>query len=200
MTSQINSARFIPADFTLHTFIPEMGIEIWVNVDKKSAIGYSGKSKKYSFFYRYSTVDRMYAAITEFVTREQEFTNRKAAEKTAKKLANAAINAADHFAVGDIIVNSWGWEQTNIDFFRVTSVKGKTIDVEEVYIKQVEGSTYSHGMACEVVPTNVKKENGDSYKLRIKSGYNGGAAICQPKSYYYMHKWDGRPMYCSWYA
>jgi hypothetical protein len=44
------------------------------------------------------------------------------------------------------------------------------------------------------------KPNGDTYNLRVKSGYNGDVALSQPASYYYMHKWDGRSMYKSWYA
>jgi hypothetical protein len=199
-TSPINASRYIPSDLTESIVKPEIGLEVYWNSEKLSAIGFNGKSKKSNFYYRFRTPEQMTNHIEVFVKNTVAAAERKAAEKVAKKSANAAISAADHFSIGDIIVNSWGWEQTNVNFYVVTAVKGKTITVSEVYLAQVEGSMYSHGMACEVVPTTELKPNGDTYNLRVKSGYNGDVALSQPASYYYMHKWGGRPMYKSWYA
>ena len=199
-TSSINAARYIPSELTESIIKPEFGLEVYWNSEKLSAIGFAGKNRKSNFYYRFRTQEQMTNCIESFVNSIIEAAMKKAAEKAAKKSANAAISAADHFSIGDIIVNSWGWEQTNIEFYIVTAVKGKTITVSEVYGAQVEGSMYAHGMACEVVPTTELKPNGTTYNLRVKSGYNGAVALSQPASYYYMHKWDGRPMYKSWYA
>jgi hypothetical protein len=199
-TSTINPARYIPTAMTKSIVNEKYGIEVHYNEEQKIAIGYCGKSKKHNFYNRYTSADRMMTAIDTFVNNVINNADAKEKAKEKQKAAAAQLSATDHFNVGDIIVNSWGWEQTNIEFYTVTAVKGKTIEVAEVYSQQVEGSMYGHGMACNVTPSNVIKENGDTYKLRIKPGYNGGAAICQPESYYYMHKWDGRPMYQSWYA
>ena len=199
-TSPINALRHIPSDLTESIVKPELGLEVYWNSEKLSAIGFAGKNKKSNFYYRFRTPEQMTTCIEGFVKNTIEAAEKKAAEKAAKKSANAAISAADHWKIGDIIVNSWGWEQTNIDFYVVTAVKGKTITVAEVYGAQVEGTMYAHGMACDVVPTSELKPNGKTYNLRVKSGYNGDAALSQPESYYYMHKWSGRPMYKSWYA
>lgn len=199
-TSPINALRYIPSDLTESIIKPELGLEVYWNSEKLSAIGFAGKSKKSNFYCRFRTPEQMTAQIAGFVKNTIEAAEKKATDKAAKKSANAAIAAADHFSIGDVIVNSWGYEQTNIDFFIVTAVKGKTITVSEVYREQVAGTMYAHGMACDVVPTTELKPNAKTYNLRVKSGYNGAAALSQPESYYYMHKWDGRPMYKSWYA
>ena len=117
--------------------------------------------------------------------------------KAAKKEADKNTLATDFYNVGDIIVNSWGWEQTNIDFYQVVKTTKKCIFAEEIGQTVEKDSEYSHGMACNVLPTqNQFVKNGDKYRLTVKA--NG--ALSNPASYYYMHKWDGRPMYKSWYA
>ena len=200
MKSAINSSRFIPTSYTEVIVIPELGLEVYQSITNKTAIGFVGKGKNNNFHYRYTSVERMETAINEWVQRQKDFAERKAAEKANKKKLNDEINAKDHFKVGDFIVNTWGWEQTNVDFYIVTDVKDKTIEIKEVYGSRVEGSDYSHGMACEVVPTPRLIEDGKSYKLRVKSGYQGSVALSNPKSFYYMHKWSGKPEYNSWYA
>lgn len=128
------------------------------------------------------------------ITRNEEHRN---SEKEKARKANAEVNASDFYKVGDVIVNTWGYEQTNVDFYQVTEMTAKTIKIKEIYSAMVSGSEYSHGMACNVVPVlNDFKENGREYALRVKDKGN----LSNPASYYYMHKWDGRPEYKSWYA
>lgn len=200
MKSTINEARFIPSSYTQFIIIPEMGLEVYHSIQNKMAIGFVGKAKNQSFHYRYTSEERMFESINGWVEKQKEFADRKEKEKAEKKRLNDEINAKDHFKVGDFIVNTWGYEQTNVDFYIVTDVKDKTIEIKEVYGSTVKDSMYSHGMACEVVPTTKLIENGKSYKLRVKSGYQGSVALSNPKSFYYMHKWSGRPEYNSWYA
>jgi hypothetical protein len=119
------------------------------------------------------------------------------AEKQKRREADAAVQAADFYKVGDIVVNTWGYEQTNVDFYEVVKVGNKTIEIKEIGAATVEGSMYSHGMACELTPEPGKfLVNGKSYRLKVKAG----GALSSPEGYYYMHKWSGRPQYCSWYA
>jgi hypothetical protein len=120
----------------------------------------------------------------------------KEKEKQDKKKANEAVKASDFYKVDDIVVNSWGWEQTNIDFYKVTKVGNKTISLIRVNGEMVENSMLSHGMACEMMPTLDLAANGENYNLRVyANGY-----LSNPASYYYFHKWSGNAEYCSWYA
>jgi hypothetical protein len=122
---------------------------------------------------------------------------RREADKQKRKEADMNTLASDHYTEGDIIVNTWGWEQTNVNFYQVVKVGNRTIDIVEIDSAMTEGSMQSHGMACDVVPVKDSFRNeGDSYRLTVKSD----GVLSSPKSYYYMHKWDGRPEYKSWYA
>lgn len=98
--------------------------------------------------------------------------------------------------VGDILYSSWGYDQTNIDFYKVVDVKGKQVVVKALCSKQTEQNT-GNSMAAYVTPvldsergealTRFAKKDGDSYQIKI----NDCATAWM---------WDGRPKYESWYA
>ena len=53
--------------------------------------------------------------------------------------------------VGDIFYMSWGYEQTNVDFFRVEALKGKTqVVLKEVKLKMIEDKATSWASADRV--------------------------------------------------
>lgn len=45
-------------------------------------------------------------------------------------------------SVNDVFVSSWGWEQTNVNFYQVISIHGK----KTVVIREIRGACYSDGM------------------------------------------------------
>jgi len=198
--SSVNTQRLIPSALSLSHSHLNWGIEVFSSEEKLSAIAFSGKSKKADWHYRFRSLEQMAAHIEKWLGNVISKFEAQAAEKKQRAEQNAALSAADHYQVGDILYNSWGWEQTNIDFYLVTAVKNKTIEVQSVYPLQVEGSMYSHGMACMVVASEEINPNGESFQLKVKAGYRGSVMLSAPKSYYHFSKWDGRPLYRSWYA
>jgi hypothetical protein len=117
-----------------------------------------------------------------------------------KEVEENKVDPKDFYKIGDIVVNTWGYEQTNVEFYQVISMTARTIKVKRIYGTKVEGSTYSHGMACEVTPTKNKfyedKHEKYEYQLRVKKDGN----LSKPESFYHFHKWSGSPQYQSWYA
>lgn len=147
--------------------------------------------------YYFESEERRIEYLTTFYNNRVKIMADKAAEKAKTKELNAVLKASDHFKVGDIVTNTWGWEQTNVDIYKVTEVKNKTIKVIEIGQKVEPGSEGM--MSCSVLPDpEVVLEK--TYLLRLKTDGKGGARICDPASYYYFSKWDGRSMYKSWYA
>lgn len=167
---------------------------------KKSRFGI-----KYLFNYRFANEQRRIEYLGSFLDTEKQAKERKEQEKQEKKTLNADFKASDFFQVGDYVVNTWGYEQTNVEFYEVIEVKNKTIVVHEVGNMQVKGSVLSHGMANKVVPDGVKLKDSKPFALRLKMvNWNslGGVQcrICSPKSYYHFKKWSGEAQYQSWYA
>lgn len=115
--------------------------------------------------------------------------------KIRKEEGKERQTQATTLEVGDILDSSWGYEQTNVDFYQVTAVVGKrTIKIRKISHEMVEGSMISHGMACDVVPVK------DSFiGEEITKVVTCGDHISF-NSYRGASKWNGRPCYNSWYA
>ena len=61
--------------------------------------------------------------------------------------------------VGDIFYMSWGYEQTNVDFFRVKALRGKTqVILQQVYLEMTQDKSVS-GMSAD------RKYNSKNYSL-----------------------------------
>lgn len=167
---------------------------------KKTPKGKYLKEKQISA-YVYRTYEEAANAALKIALDITNFQKRREKEKEDKRKANAEVNACDFYNIGDIIVNTWGYEQSNVEFYQVVEIKPKTILIRKIFQEVENGSYYSHGMACNVLPVpNSFVVDGRmdklSYQLRVKAeGY-----LSQPESYYYFRKWVGKPEYCSWYA
>jgi hypothetical protein len=107
------------------------------------------------------------------------------------------VEAKEFYKIGDIVVNTWGYEQTNVGFFQVVDITARTIKIKEIDSKIFQDSMYAHGMACEVVAINDSfVENGEEYKLIVKKD----GLLSKAERFYYFTKWQGTPIYKSWYA
>ncbi len=89
-------------------------------------ITYRGRAKKPEFNYRYNSYDARTQKVTEWMQAQSKKTiNRKAEERK--------------LVVGDVLRASWGYEQTNIDYYKVTKLSGKTmVEIVEIGCKRVE--------------------------------------------------------------
>ena len=122
--------------------------------------------------------------------------------------------------VGDIFSASWGYEQTNVNFFQVIALVGKaSVRVREVYLDMIE-ETPTCGMAAdrtykltkELLPATSRscfikdQENGDL--KRIKPGFDAEPEKANEhcrfnlSSFADAHKCTGETVttYESWYA
>ena len=146
-------------------------------------VGSASKRAKNALAWEYHTSkanrDR---AIDSWVS----YYDRKAQEKADRQ--EAAKNFQHGLQVGDILSASWGYNQTNVNFYEVTRVVGKaTVEVREVQSKVVRES----GHALYVAPrkgkwtarsTTMKKRVSPSGSVKINSSISAS-------------EWNGKPMY-----
>ena len=115
--------------------------------------------------------------------------------------AEAGIKVGDYFSA------SWGYDQTNVTWFRVVGLTKKCVKIQEVY-----GSTVAdNGPITSVVPTITPKVgawvkvpegwseyDGDApapiLTKRIKQ-YGEDQFALAWESYADLYKWDGTPKY-----
>lgn len=94
--------------------------------------------------------------------------------------------------VGDVFYSSWGYDQTNIDFYVVEATKGKTM----CYLVPVGNKTVeSQGSADYVVPAIGTSPGYSRYGKGVWKKYNPKYKSFTMSSYETAHKWDGKPKY-----
>lgn len=94
--------------------------------------------------------------------------------------------------VGDVFYSSWGYDQTNIDFYVVEATKGKTM----CYLVPVGNKTVENqGSADYVVPAIGTSPGYSRYGKGVWKKYNPKYKSFTMSSYETAHKWDGKPKY-----
>ena len=134
------------------------------------------------------------------------------ANEYTKKIANSLMTEKEEVSIGDYFVMSWGYEQTNVDFFQVLSVTKKGVRIREVNPPMIKDDTEKGGMSANrtykldkailppcVHPSFVKnQEKGD---FKVLKNYGSSPQISMT-SYADAHleKKDEVTVYESWYA
>jgi hypothetical protein len=90
------------------------------------ALGFHGKADKPDFHYSYKTSARRNAAILA------HFEGIRANEKRAADRRAERKAFANPYKVGEVLNTCWGYDQTNVEYFEVTEVRGKHVILREL--------------------------------------------------------------------
>lgn len=156
----------------------------WEREGRIVGAAFVGRAVKPTWRYAFGTDDALRAKIAETVAAQKAHADRMAERKTQRE-------APSTLKVGDVLVSSWGYDQTNVDFYEVTAIVGKNM----VEIRPIAGTTpdkgSDRGMATAVKGHYV----GPAMRKHVKYG-----DTVRIKSYANARPWDGTPMYWSSYA
>jgi len=101
--------------------------------------------------------------------------------------------------VGDILKCSWGYEQTNVEFYKVTKIVGACkIEIVEVgHIQQDVNSS----MSCYVVPDENREIGERLIKTVAQNSWEkqDGTYHVKINGSISLTPWSGQPLYESWY-
>lgn len=164
----------------------------------KSKLGF-----KQEFAYRFKTMQEATQYIDKFMSEVKERIERNEREKQLKK--EAKKGAVNPFKVGDILYDSWGYDQTNIDFYQITKVNGMQIEMRELSQELTQSDGLS-SMAGYVTPRKGDFISEPIKKIvQVMTSYNSQTqsykASCYiPSKHGWISLWDGNKKYCSWYA
>lgn len=107
------------------------------------ALGFVGKAEKPAFNYRFESA----IARAKYVGEWMQMQDKRAAEKLEAKAVKKAQGRV--LAVGDVLCASWGYDQTNIDFYQVVELVGaKSVKVRAIAGDRIE----NQGDRGQVVP------------------------------------------------
>lgn len=118
------------------------GIEIFVNYESNTAAMFGGRRSKADWKYKFGDKFKMIKYIEEKV--KVVFDSNKAKEERKLKEKMEAELLRANVQVGDLFHTSWGYEQTNVDFFQVVERKSPT----RVVIRQIAKETVEETSWC----------------------------------------------------
>ena len=122
------------------------------------ARGYLRNGRNPKFNYRFSTDARR----TEYVT---TWASDLEAREASKLAARAAKKTSKHsLVVGDILNTSWGYDQTNVEFYQVVGLKAKTM----VMLRPIASIQHDES---HVLPAR-DSFTGEAFSKRVNAQYN----------------------------
>ena len=180
--------RFIPANSKEIVFEKANAV-VYKGLDSTILVGYIGKRTKHEFYYSFKTVEARDNFLDKWVKdREQSEQEIKRIKQERKELKSKPHT----MKVGDIMYSSWGYDQTNVDFYQVVGVAKNTVKLTEIQ-SSIRDSGYMSGYVKPVKDAFVSDE---VISKRLDGHNYGSLSSFQCLSPYK----DGEELYCSWYA
>ncbi len=160
---------------------PGINAQVWLTESKRGpvAIAFAGNRKNPDFHYQFKTAEARALHVQNWLASLRE-------RAGATKARQVAARAAHTLEVGSILYASWGYEQTNIDFYQVVEVVGKrTVKVQAI------SSRIDHSSAgADYVVAVPDSFHGDILTKRASSDNN-----IRISSYSSAGPWDGQAKY-----
>ena len=191
-TATKDIVRWIPQGMT--QYMPEIGdyrkdlFAVYVDMAKLTAIFYKGRSTKHVFYNRFQNVEQMKKKINDTISNLMSWEDRKAERKAQR-------SAPHTLKVGDILYSSWGYDQTNINFYQVTRIVGK----QSVEVREINSESTPEEGFMTAKKRAIKGAFYENEKPRV-CRVNGENNTIRLSSYEYAYPDDGRFHRYSWYA
>ena len=167
-------------------------VYVYTLAGKPYAIGFRGKVVKPTFHHSFKTEADRSKFVARFFKQIAE-TEAYLTDAKAKRKAEAA--KPHNFEVGLILTGSWGYEQTNVDFFEVVKIIGKNmVEIEQIGSQSATDAPEGYSSMSDHVVPNPESRTGKISRVKVVNG-----SVKSP-IYGTAHVWNGKPKYASWYA
>lgn len=137
---------------------------------KPAARGFYGKAAKPVFNFYFGDEARRDTFVNAWLAK-MEARSANMAARAAERAAKLA-KPQEFLKVGDVLRNSWGYDQTNVDYFEVTELIGKRTVVIKPLAQEVTETGFMCGN-CRPVPGKYL----DKPALRKQVGVDGAVKI-----------------------
>jgi hypothetical protein len=137
-------------------------VYVCVHKEIPVAAGYKGRSQKMAFNYRFRTIESRDKFVKDFMDKE----NAREEAKMAEKATPIALQ------VGDVLISTWGYEQTNVDYYKVLKLVGSTSVLVVKIGRQVIDTGDMQGKCVPDITTEIDEPfkrrvvNEDSIKIQ----------------------------------
>jgi len=152
-----------------------LGVEVYFFDDSRTAKGFAGKRAKPDFYIKFGSTERREEYVNKWLDGLRKSMEDKIARRSARKEWQHSLK------VGDIFKASWGYEQTNIDYYEVVAVKGKAVEVLEL-AQQTTETGWLQGDCVPVPGSYATEPDYDSPESKAHHEKTGGYLRVVPKA------------------
>ena len=189
---------YIPDDYSVVETPEELALEIHSNEDRLCVIYFGGKRGKPDDHYRYKTIEKLRTAIENKIKGAQEALEHKAEQKVA--VAEKAAKITEGTSQGDVFCYSWGWEQTNVDFYQVVEKKtAKSMIVREISCRTLSEASWASDYVRPEKDAFLVRKDGtykeETVRLNQWGGFNRSCGSANK-----IENPEESKHYRSWYA
>jgi len=152
------------------------------------AMGFGGKRSKPDFHFRFNSAEKRAEYVKDYIERQESHAEIRLKERAKR-------NAFKHtLEVGSILYSSWGYDQTNIDFYQVTEVVGaKSVKIRRIASERTDESNPPCDYVIPVKDAFLDDSSYDKNKEMLKRVGQGNTISLN--SYSSAYPWDGKPKY-----
>lgn len=144
---------------------------------KVEGIAFHGRAQKPDWHYSFRNQKECAARVHSFIR-----SRRLHAEAKAKYAAHR--NGKHSLKIGQVLYTSWGYEQTNVEWFQVTRLIGKTM----VEVRQIGGLSEETGYMQGRTMPDIGNYTGEPLRRRARP--SGSVRIDDVRDAWL---WDGKP-------
>ena len=155
----------------------------WEDGTKYTAMVFAGKRSKYDKYYGFKTAERRDEYVKQYF--KDIAASYESKKKYAEKKKAMAAENQDKYEVGEILYSSWGYDQTNIDFYQIVKKTKSMITIQGIGKEYLDTKYESEELVKPVKNAFVGKE----MKKRV------GAYGVSLNTYANASLWDGKPKY-----
>ena len=185
MRARMTRDFYIPSEYSEKVESKKAPAEAYLyeHGDLCFAMGFGGKRSKPDFHFRFNSAEKGAEYVKDYIERQESHAEIRLKERAKR-------NAFKHtLEVGSILYSSWGYDQTNIDFYQVTEVVGaKSVKIRAIGSARTDESN----PPCDYVVA-VKDAFLDNEKEMLKRV--GQDNVITIASYARAYPWDGQPKY-----
>jgi hypothetical protein len=173
---------YVPKDAEIEQITPE-GTDLDIRAYEKNgvlfAVAFAGKANRPLWNYRFRDRNQLDKMV------EDTASKRRGHMEWKQKRQDERSQFSHTLKEGDILYSSWGYDQTNINYYQVIEVGQKSVKIREIGQKVVGGSAGSDSVVASpghfIGPAQTKiVRPGNSLRLT---------------SYSSAYPWDGRPLH-----
>jgi hypothetical protein len=186
--------RYIPTDSREVTHPDGLGVVYVYTGKRPAAIAYGGKRSKPDWHFIFQSEQSRDKKIADYFKSLSVSANMKQTEKEAQ-------NKPHTLQVGQIVCNSWGYDQTNVDFYQITRVSAHFIWLRRIGADLTE-TGFMSGYVTPKPNCFLEDSPEEMHKVYTwddsQNGSYTGIGICFEHGSGSIN--TGEREYCSWYA